>query len=85
MARASNWAAAEFTVDRRELAGRRRPEPLECQVQIRYQSRPAPAAVTLLDDGRAAIELAEPRDGIAPGQAAVCYEGDRVLGGGWIE
>ncbi|HEV3021836.1 MAG TPA: aminomethyltransferase beta-barrel domain-containing protein, partial [Pirellulales bacterium] len=29
--------------------------------------------------------LHEPRMGVAPGQAAVCYDGERVLGGGWLE
>jgi tRNA-specific 2-thiouridylase len=75
---------SRFTVDRvnwlAEPAAR-----LECDVQIRYQSRPAPGCVTMLDGGRAEVELTEPRDGIAPGQAAVWYDGDRVLGGGWIE
>ena len=44
----------------------------------------ASATVTPLDDGRISVALDEPRDGVAPGQAAVCYDGDRVLGGGWI-
>ena len=38
-----------------------------------------------LADGRLAVSLAEPLHGVAPGQAVVCYDGDRVLGGGWIE
>ncbi len=59
--------------------------PLECQVKIRYQSQAVPATVTALPGGRMHVRLHEPRDGIAPGQAAVCYDGDRVLGGGWIE
>jgi tRNA-specific 2-thiouridylase len=59
--------------------------PLRCLVQIRYNSRPAPALVELLADGRLAISLVEPLHGVAPGQAVVCYDGDRVLGGGWIE
>ncbi len=56
-----------------------------CDVKIRYLSTPAPGTVTPLEDGRLAFELDEPQYGVAPGQAAVCYEGDRVLGGGWIE
>jgi tRNA-specific 2-thiouridylase len=75
---------SRFTVDRVNWLVEQSAR-LECAVQIRYQSRPAPGWVTMLDDGRAAIELSEPRDGIAPGQAAVWYDGDRVLGGGWIE
>lgn len=59
--------------------------PLECTVKIRYRSAPAPATVEPLDGGRLHVRLHEPRGGIAPGQAVVCYRGDRVLGGGWIE
>jgi len=58
---------------------------LRCLVQIRYNSRPASAMVEPLADGCLAISLDEPLGGIAPGQAIVCYENDRVLGGGWIE
>jgi tRNA-specific 2-thiouridylase len=59
--------------------------PIRCQVKIRYLSPPVEALVVPTDDGRISITLDEPRDGVAPGQAAVCYQGDRVLGGGWIE
>jgi tRNA-specific 2-thiouridylase len=60
-------------------------EPFKCEVQIRYNSTAAPATVTPLDGGRFEVALDAPRHGVAPGQAAVCYAGDRVLGGGWIE
>lgn len=59
--------------------------PLECDVKIRYRSAATPATVSMLADGRMHVELHEPRTGVAPGQAVVCYSGDRVLGGGWIE
>lgn len=59
--------------------------PSHCLVQIRYTSRPAAAMVEPLANGRLAVSLAEPLHGVAPGQALVCYDGDRVLGGGWIE
>jgi tRNA-specific 2-thiouridylase len=54
-------------------------------VKIRYRSQPAEALITLLPDDRFHVQFAEPCYGVAPGQAAVCYAGDRVLGGGWIE
>ena len=54
-------------------------------VKIRYRSQPVEARVTLLPNNRFHVEFAEPCYGVAPGQAAVCYDGDRVLGGGWIE
>jgi len=60
-------------------------EPLRAAVQIRYNSAAAPASVTPLDDGRFRVDFDEPRFAVAPGQAAVCYNGPRVLGGGWIE
>jgi tRNA-specific 2-thiouridylase len=47
---------------------------------------PVAATVTPLADGAARVELAEPEEAIAPGQACVFYGGEdsRVLGGGWI-
>ncbi|HEY2147106.1 MAG TPA: aminomethyltransferase beta-barrel domain-containing protein, partial [Pirellulales bacterium] len=35
--------------------------------------------------GRIHVTFDEPQFGVAPGQAVVCYNGDQVLGGGWIE
>jgi tRNA-specific 2-thiouridylase len=64
------------------------PEPaaaIDANCRIRYRHREVPAAVTPLPDGRASILFADPQSGITPGQAAVFYAGDRVLGGGWIE
>jgi tRNA-specific 2-thiouridylase len=52
----------------------------EVEVKVRSLSRPVPA---LLDDG--AIRFRRPEYGVAPGQAAVVYDGDRLLGGGWID
>ncbi|MGF1611490.1 MAG: tRNA 2-thiouridine(34) synthase MnmA [Kiloniellales bacterium] len=54
-------------------------------VQVKLRSTQAPVAARLFAsaDG-AVIELDEPQLGVAPGQAAVCYDGTRVLGGGWI-
>ncbi len=54
-------------------------------MKIRYASRPVEAVVTALPDQRLHVQMLEPRGGVAPGQAVVCYDGDRVLGGGWIE
>jgi tRNA-specific 2-thiouridylase len=54
-------------------------------VQIRHRHRPAPGRVRALEGARAEIELDEPQPAVAPGQAAVFYAGDSVLGGGWID
>ena len=48
--------------------------------KVRSMARPAPVG---FDGG--SIRFLSPEYGVAPGQAAVIYEGDRVLGGGWIE
>lgn len=55
------------------------------QVKLRSAQKAAPARVFAQDAGGARIELDEPQFGISPGQAAVFYDGDRVLGGGWID
>lgn len=59
--------------------------PLRCDVKIRYLSQPVAATIEPAGEDRFTALLAEPKHGVAPGQAAVCYDGDRVLGGGWIE
>jgi tRNA-specific 2-thiouridylase len=53
-------------------------------VQIRHRHRPAPGRVRALDESRAQFEFDEPQPAITPGQAAVFYDGDTVVGGGWI-
>ena len=58
--------------------------PIHAEVQIRSRHEAAPATVTLGAGGRAEVEFDEPVLAPAPGQAAVCYAGERVLGGGWI-
>ena len=57
----------------------------ECSVKVRYQQQSRDCTVELLNDNEALITPAEPIIGVAPGQAAVFYDGDRVLGGGWIQ
>ncbi len=59
--------------------------PLACTVKIRYRHAGAPAEVTATPDGGARVVFAEPQSAVTPGQAVVFYDGDRVLGGGWIE
>jgi tRNA-specific 2-thiouridylase len=58
---------------------------LEAEVQIRYRRRPQPATLEVLGERRVAIRFAEPEQAWTPGQAAVFYRGDVVLGGGFIE
>lgn len=64
------------------------PEPesaFDCRCRIRYRHREVDARVTPLGEGEARVEFAVPQAGVTPGQAAVFYDGDRVLGGGWIK
>ncbi|MCS7091300.1 MAG: tRNA 2-thiouridine(34) synthase MnmA [Verrucomicrobiota bacterium] len=59
-------------------------EPVEVTVKIRYNHPGTPARVEPLDGNRARVFLHIPQRAVTPGQAAVCYQGDLVLGGGWI-
>jgi tRNA-uridine 2-sulfurtransferase len=54
-------------------------------VQIRHRHQPAAATVRALGDGRAEVVFDQPQIAVTPGQAAVFYENDLVLGGGWID
>lgn len=58
---------------------------LPCTVKIRARSPAVPAVVVRQADDRIQVRFGEPQRAVTPGQAAVCYEGDTVLGGGWIE
>ena len=54
--------------------------------KVRSMARPAPVSLEgRLGDGEAVLHFAVPEYGVAPGQAAVLYAGNRVVGGGWIE
>jgi tRNA-specific 2-thiouridylase len=62
-----------------------RPErPIRATVKLRSGQPPLPATVTIEAGGGGLVMLDEPAYGVAPGQACVIYEGDRVLGGGII-
>jgi tRNA-uridine 2-sulfurtransferase len=58
--------------------------PAEVSVKIRYAHPGAMASVEPLEKHRARVRLQEPQRAVTPGQAAVIYDGDRVVGGGWI-
>jgi len=70
--RGVNWLAPRTT------------DVVEAEVQVRSRHQAARATVRLGEDGTAEVEFAQPVLSPAPGQAAVCYDGDRLLGGGWI-
>jgi tRNA-specific 2-thiouridylase len=62
-------------------------EGWEIEARVRSTRPPAPARLVPEPGGRATVELLAPEEGVAPGQACVFYapDGDRVLGGGWID
>ena len=53
--------------------------------RIRHRHRAAPARVRAIEDGRAECIFDEPQSAVTPGQAVVFYDGDVVVGGGWID
>jgi tRNA-specific 2-thiouridylase len=72
-ARRLNWIA----VDRLR-------EPMRVAVKIRNRHEPAPAMVEKVGDDEVLATFDEPQRAVTPGQAAVFYDGDLVIGGGWI-
>ena len=58
--------------------------PVRANVKIRYRHEPAPATIHPLAEDRARIVFDQPQRAITPGQATIFYDGDEVVGGGWI-
>ncbi|HZR05456.1 MAG TPA: tRNA 2-thiouridine(34) synthase MnmA [Candidatus Udaeobacter sp.] len=85
---ADDLVTDEFEIDRvnwHVVAGIGDPgSSFECAVKIRYSHPGTRATLTQLENGRAHVRLHNPQRAVAPGQAAVFYDGDIVLGGGWI-
>lgn len=74
IARDFNWmSGADFSKDRLVAA------------RIRSRHEPAPATVRLYAGDRVHVEFTDPQRAITPGQAVVLYDGDTILGGGWID
>ncbi|HMH03602.1 MAG TPA: tRNA 2-thiouridine(34) synthase MnmA [Candidatus Udaeobacter sp.] len=76
----------EFEIDRANwhpVTGPRYDE-LGCTAKIRYSHPGTRATLTRFEDGHAHVRLHDPQRAVTPGQAAVFYDGDIVLGGGWI-
>jgi tRNA-specific 2-thiouridylase len=59
--------------------------PLRVTAQIRHRHQAAPARIRSIGDGRAELVFDAPQIAITPGQAVVFYDGDVVVGGGWID
>ncbi|HJO73375.1 MAG TPA: tRNA 2-thiouridine(34) synthase MnmA [Rhodospirillales bacterium] len=69
-----NWLGAAHMPD----------DPIEVRVKLRSAQEPVPATVRAVAGDGAEVVLDEAQAGVAPGQACVFYDGERVLGGGWI-
>lgn len=67
------------------IAGVPPASPFRGRVRIRYRTPMSDAAVEIVGDERAVVTFDTPQFAITPGQAAVFYDNDEVLGGGWIE
>jgi tRNA-specific 2-thiouridylase len=61
-----------------------RPRIGAIEAKIRYRHPKAAAEIMRVDDDTVTVRFTQPQKAVTPGQAAVFYEGDRVLGGGWI-
>ncbi len=79
----TNWIAHELP-DKDVDSSRRSSAKADATVKIRYSHPGTLATVTSLENHRARIRLHEPQRAVTPGQAAVIYNGDVVVGGGWI-
>jgi tRNA-specific 2-thiouridylase len=75
----------EFTVERCNwIPFDQLTKPIEVTAKIRYNHPGTVATVTPAGQGGAKVKLHEPQRAITPGQAAVFYQDDLVVGGGWI-
>lgn len=78
-------AGRSLICSRLSFTGRRPTEPFEAGVKIRYRTPERPGAVTMTAPDTARVDFAQPVWGMAPGQLAVFYDDDRVIGGGTID
>lgn len=59
--------------------------PIPCLAQIRARHRAVPAVVEPIDGDRAVVRFERPQPAVTPGQIVAVYEGEALLGGGWID
>ncbi len=77
-------ARRELEADRLNWLIDEPPQKFRCLAKIRYLHTPAQAEVEITANDRMTVRFEDAQYGVAPGQAIVCYQEDRVLGGGWI-
>lgn len=77
-----NWIERHGGTEARRHEG----DWLSCTAKIRYNAEPVPAQVRMMNDtNQIEVRFDEPQFAVAPGQAVVCYDGDAVICGGWID
>jgi len=59
-------------------------QPMRVSIKIRHKHQPAPAVMEKISEEEILATFDEPQRAVTPGQAAVFYDGDTVVGGGWI-
>ncbi len=77
--------ASALVADRLNFLVDRPAETFRAHVKIRYLHRATPATVEFVEPDRVRVMFDQPQRAITPGQAVVFYDGDAVLGGGWID
>ena len=80
--RASLSASQLNLLDDRLSVGR---GPVRCAAKIRYNHDPQPAVAEVTGPDALVVRFDDPQSAVTPGQAVVLYDGDAVLGGGWID
>jgi tRNA-specific 2-thiouridylase len=60
-------------------------DSMRVSVKIRHRHEPAAAMLEMVNSDEVLVTFDEPQRAVTPGQAAVFYDGDIVVGGGWIE
>lgn len=84
LGRESDLLCKEFEVDRLNWLAPIPDESKTLSVRVRHGHEGAAATISLLENDRALVRLVEPQRAVTPGQAAVFYDEDHVVGGGWI-
>ena len=67
------------------MSGETPASPIRAAARIRYRHAEAPATIAPLEEARVSVTFDAPQSAITPGQAVVFYDGEVVLGGGWID
>jgi len=77
-------AVTDFTVEKVNWLAQSPAEPFAAACRIRYRHHEIPGLIQPLDGNQVRVHLSTAQHGVTPGQAAVFYRDDEVLGGGWI-